>query len=473
MYIKKHCLLVIVISFSSFSGYTQILSSNETKLRNKFLNNYWSKPDSAISNASELSKIKSFNSLKQAIHSEIYTYFLDTEKENMLAKLPVNLRSDSVYNAFLEPINQTLQKLVNHKDPILVKMTKPLYLFSKIQLDVGNYDRINSHVMELIELVLNGEPYENFSVRYALFSYQSITKHKRANSIAEKLLNAILFKLNQKQKRIDVYSASTELLKERSWLRSNYACANYLKAERLIEENEDRKAEEFYHKAATFSPDISDQNYPTDEIFFLTNNNLSYFVEENLKYLTKHGNKAKILNALCQAALNDPIKFKSKLKTFYYEKFQEENFNDFWFNQINLRFKIKKYYQIKTLDDIVYTSKNHIDKWVFIDFWGTWCGPCRDEHPILSKNINEMNTNFSKDIIAYTIACNDTKSSVLSYMKEFNYQFPVAIGDEKIIADFKIKAYPTKILITPKGKYLAIPHNEKWYSFVKAYANLE
>lgn len=472
MYIKR-CFLVILISLHSFSVYTQKLSSNEIKLKNNFLNNYWSKPDSAISNASELSKINSFNGLKLAIHSEIYKNYLDTEKDRMLTKLPEHLRSDSVYNAFLEPMNQTLQKLVDHNDPILVKITKPLYLFSKIQLNIRNYDQVNFLVMELVDVLSNGETYENFSARYALFSYQSIIKHKRFNLLADKLLDAILFKLNQQQKKIDVYSASTELLKERSWFRSNYACANYLKAKRLIEENEDQKAAKFFHRAAAFSPDISDQNYPTDEFFFLTNNNLSYFVEENLIYLTKHGNKAKILNALSQAALNEPIKFKSKLKTFYYEKFQEENFNDFWFNQINSRFKIKKYYQIKTLDDIVYTSKNHIDKWVFIDFWGTWCGPCRDEHPILSKNINEMNTDFSKDIIAYTIACNDTKASVLSYMKEFNYQFPVAIGDEKNIADFKIKAYPTKILITPKGKYLAIPHNENWYSFVKAYANLE
>ena len=458
---------------SFFSGYTQKLSSNEITLKNNFLNNYWSKPDTAISNASELSKIKSYNVLKLAIHYEIYKHYLDTVKDRMLAKLPENLRSDSVYNAFLKPMNQTLQKLVDHNDPILVKITKPLYLFSKIQQNIDNNDKVNLVVRELIELIENGEPYGNYSTRYALFSYQSIIKHKQYRLISELLLDAILLNLNRQQKEFNIYTASAEMLKKRSWLRSNYACANYLKAERLIEENEDQKAEKFYQKAAAFSPDISDQNYPTDEIFYLTNNNLSYFVEENLKYLTKHGNKAKILNALSQAALNDPIKFKPKLKTFYSEKFQKENFNDFWLNQINLRFKFKKAYEIKTLDDIVYNSQNQKNKWVFIDFWGTWCTPCRDEHPILTKRINEMNTEFSKDILAYTIAYKDTKASVLTYMKEFDYQFPVAIGDEKIIDDFKIKAFPTKILITPKGKYLQVPHNENWFNFVKAYANLD
>ncbi len=57
-------------------------------------------------------------------------------------------------------------------------------------------------------------------------------------------------------------------------------------------------------------------------------------------------------------------------------------------------------------------------------------------------------------------------------MKENNFSFPVAMSDSKIENNFSVQGYPTKILITPKGKYITIPFGIDWRNFIKQYCDL-
>jgi Thiol-disulfide isomerase and thioredoxins len=94
------------------------------------------------------------------------------------------------------------------------------------------------------------------------------------------------------------------------------------------------------------------------------------------------------------------------------------------------------------------------NKFVFVDFWGTWCGACVAEIDKIEA-IHLKNPNPEK-LIVTTIGCYDKKKNVDDFMTKEKYTYQVLMSDGKVEKDFKIKSYPTKLLLLPNGVYLTI-----------------
>jgi hypothetical protein len=47
------------------------------------------------------------------------------------------------------------------------------------------------------------------------------------------------------------------------------------------------------------------------------------------------------------------------------------------------------------------------------------------------------------------------------------------MADSNIEKNYNISSYPSKILITPQGKFLVVPFGTDWVDFIKKYADLE
>jgi len=65
------------------------------------------------------------------------------------------------------------------------------------------------------------------------------------------------------------------------------------------------------------------------------------------------------------------------------------------------------------------------DKWVVLNFWATWCEPCREEMPELSS-LHEENTN--KNIVVLGIAVDDV-SAINEFSKENPVSYPLFAAD--------------------------------------------
>jgi len=90
---------------------------------------------------------------------------------------------------------------------------------------------------------------------------------------------------------------------------------------------------------------------------------------------------------------------------------------------------------------------------VLLDFWGTWCAPCREEMPKL-KSIYEQYK--SKNFKMIGIA-NDNLESLSKFVKENKIEWTQIIQDNEksIITDYNVVGYPTTFLIDVDGKILA------------------
>lgn len=92
-------------------------------------------------------------------------------------------------------------------------------------------------------------------------------------------------------------------------------------------------------------------------------------------------------------------------------------------------------------------------KYVYLDFWGTWCSPCREEIPILKSIYREFqNENFTLIGIA-----NDNFEALQDFVnkQEINWEQILQSEDKSIIADYGVTGYPTTFLIDPDGKIIS------------------
>jgi thiol-disulfide isomerase/thioredoxin len=128
---------------------------------------------------------------------------------------------------------------------------------------------------------------------------------------------------------------------------------------------------------------------------------------------------------------------------------------------------IAKYGDIKAID-FTLTNLDGKDvklsdykgKVVVLNFWATWCGPCRASFPHMQELVAEYK---NKDVVFFFV---DTwqegtpsiiKKEVSKFLTDNKYNFNVLFDyKQDIVAKYKIEAIPTKIVIDKKGDFLSI-----------------
>lgn len=90
------------------------------------------------------------------------------------------------------------------------------------------------------------------------------------------------------------------------------------------------------------------------------------------------------------------------------------------------------------------------NKLLFLNFWGTWCPPCRREWPSIQALYESK-----KDKVDFVlVAMQDQEQSIMDFLKENKYTAPVYIAESPISETLLPKAFPTTFIIGKNGEIL-------------------
>ena len=105
------------------------------------------------------------------------------------------------------------------------------------------------------------------------------------------------------------------------------------------------------------------------------------------------------------------------------------------------------------------SSSGFKGKYMYLDFWGTWCGPCLMELPGIRKVYETLDTTKVQFI---GIAVNSDSKALDKIIAKEQITWPQiqAAGNDDVVDNFNISKYPTSFLIDQKGRIIAkdIPH---------------
>ena len=94
-------------------------------------------------------------------------------------------------------------------------------------------------------------------------------------------------------------------------------------------------------------------------------------------------------------------------------------------------------FETRDLSGRTWRSADLRGKVTVVQFWATWCLPCRQEHPALQDFSNEARSMNNVQVL--TVSLDDDPSRVLSYMKEKGYTFPVVLD-----RDLELRLFPSE-----------------------------
>jgi thiol-disulfide isomerase/thioredoxin len=94
-------------------------------------------------------------------------------------------------------------------------------------------------------------------------------------------------------------------------------------------------------------------------------------------------------------------------------------------------------------------------KWVYLEFWATWCGPCQRAMEELKAFVEKQPAAWRKRVVVLTVSLDESKEVVLPHLQRRGWdKFALHTWDagQRVAQQYGVESIPTAFLIDPQGK---------------------
>ena len=132
-------------------------------------------------------------------------------------------------------------------------------------------------------------------------------------------------------------------------------------------------------------------------------------------------------------------------------------------------------FSLADMDGEAFTLESTRGKWVFLHFWASWCGPCKEEMPSIQRMTETFNDDNLEIVLVNTAEDEDT---IFSFLGEIGMDMSSLMDTDGLVTEkYKPRGLPTTILIDPNGnvQYQAIGgrewHRPEYIEFLRKLAD--
>jgi len=103
----------------------------------------------------------------------------------------------------------------------------------------------------------------------------------------------------------------------------------------------------------------------------------------------------------------------------------------------------------KDIDELQYRLSDYRGKVVVLNFWATWCPPCREEMP----SMNRAHHKLKKDnVVILAVNVGEDEDTIFEFTGNYPVDFPLLMDrDGLVIKKFPVMGLPTTYIISPAG----------------------
>ena len=139
------------------------------------------------------------------------------------------------------------------------------------------------------------------------------------------------------------------------------------------------------------------------------------------------------------------------------------------------RQKVAEDFSLRTPDGGTFRLSDHRGKVVLVNFWATWCPPCREEMPAMERLYREHR---DRGLVLVAVSLDADPAVVPPYVEVSKLTFPIALDPKAEIGNkYGVRALPSSFVIGRDGTMVALAlgprvwDNDAAHSLVEALAS--
>lgn len=110
-------------------------------------------------------------------------------------------------------------------------------------------------------------------------------------------------------------------------------------------------------------------------------------------------------------------------------------------------------FAFRTLDGRELKLSQLRGKVVLVNFWATWCPPCKEEMPIFEREYRRCK---DKGFEVLAVNMDSSEGALERFLKENNFSFRVVRTSEEVERELKLMGFPTSYLLDREGRVYRI-----------------
>lgn len=113
-------------------------------------------------------------------------------------------------------------------------------------------------------------------------------------------------------------------------------------------------------------------------------------------------------------------------------------------------------FTVYTRDETAINLSDFYGKPIVVNFWATWCGPCKSELPAFENLYNKYSNDITFMMVNLTDGAQETVDGVTSFINQNNYTFPVYFDTAMDAAmTYSVYSIPATLFIDADGNIVA------------------